>query len=234
MRKNEVFFSIQGEGVYAGMPTVFIRLNGCNLRCVWCDTKYAQDVFGGSEATVADICDEVLIKAPEFFGWVCITGGEPLFQANELESLIRALRDRGHRIEIETNGSILPPTWSDLVDSWCVDMKCPSSGMQDKNQESWFNARPQDQIKFVVSDEKDLEFTRAMLSRHPAVEFEFRYDPTILISPVINSTIQLGMKKDYYMSGVWFQRCVEFVKEHNLRLSLQLHKFIWPPDQRGV
>jgi len=228
MRVNEVFHSISGEGLSAGVSTVFIRLQGCNLHCSFCDTKYAQDVFGGEDWTLNEICDEVIAKAPKFFGHVIITGGEPLFQEEEAGALIEVLEDRGHTIEFETNGSIPPPEWAEKVHRWSVDMKCPSSGMQDKNLEVWFGARPQDQIKFVVSDEQDLEFVKQMLTRH------MNPSPTILISPVINTTIQLGTRKDYLIPGLWFQRCVEFVKENNLRLSLQLHKFIWEANKRGV
>jgi 7-carboxy-7-deazaguanine synthase len=160
---------------------------------------------------------------------VCITGGEPLFQRDEVGDLVKLLHEREYKVEIETNGSFPSPTWSGAVDSWCVDMKCPASDMQDKNLEVWFGARPQDQIKFVVADEADLAFTGALLDKHKGAK------SVILISPVLNLlTISPSGKKDYLIPGAWLQRCVEFVKERNLRLSLQIHKVIWPPNLRGV
>ena len=229
MRKREVFFSVQGEGVYAGVPTVFVRLQGCPLRCRWCDTVYAQDAFGGEEVTVEDICHEVLEKAPNFLGWCCVTGGEPLFQPKALEELVGALKSRGHKIEIETNGALPVPGWYEQVDSWCSDTKCPSSGEEKKFREEWFNLRSCDQIKFVVADEKDLQYVESVLRQHPKPR------PTILISPCINpAKTSLMDRKDYLTSRVWFQRCVEFCKEHNVRFSLQIHKIVWPPSQRRV
>ena len=229
MKVNETFFSVQGEGVYTGLPTVFIRLQGCNLRCTWCDTVYAQDPLAPcKEMTVEDVRGEVMRLGPTS-EWVCITGGEPLYQALEIGELVKALHERGRKVEIETNGSIVAPDWGSLVDSWCVDIKCPSSGGAGKSREFWFESRKQDQIKFVVADETDLRFVEEVLDRNPDPS------PTVLISPAFTllKINPLG-KEDYFTSGVWMQRCAEFVKEHNLRFSLQIHKFVWPPSQRGV
>jgi len=168
-------------------------------------------------------------KLSDMMQWVCITGGEPLTQAVPLYELVKALQHVDYQIEIETNGSYPPPEWHRRVESWCVDMKCPSSGMEENNREEWFRTSSKNQIKFVVASEKDLSYADAVLGRHPNAL------PTILISPMIRMlNVSPTGKPDYMIAGTWLQRCVEFVKERNLRLSLQIHKFIWPPEKRGV
>jgi len=220
MKINEVFYSIQGEGVYQGLPTVFVRLQGCNLMpnfCKWCDTQYARDSDGGFEMPVDEVVGEVSRLSPHYNSWVCITGGEPLWQVEELEYLVRTLTRGGYKIEVETNGSLPKPRWWTLVDSWCADIKCPSSGVCGISLEQWFKTRPQDQVKFVVGSEEDLGFTERMLKRHMAD------NPTILVSPVIN----------YCPVPEWLQRVAEFCKEHRVRFSLQWHKVVWG-NKKGV
>lgn len=229
MKINEIFYSIQGEGVYAGVPTAFIRLQGCNLRCSYCDTKYAQDLTaGGKHMSAREIVSEVIRVAPEA-GWVCITGGEPLLQAQEVRLLVEGLHKMDYKAEIETNGSYPRPVEWD-VDSWVPDIKCPCSGVASamRYNEQWLYG-PNDQVKFVVATEEDLSYVEGILLAYP------NRTSTILISPVINliKTSPLG-REDYFTSGAWFQRCVEFCKKHDVRFSLQIHKFVWPPGQRGV
>lgn len=228
MKIHEIFYNIQGEGVYQGLSTVFIRLQGCNLlpKCCWCDTTYAQLESNGQEMTVDEITKEVLRVAPEFFGWVCITGGEPLWQADELEVLIHELAARGHRIEVETNGSLPKPTWWTLVDSWCADIKCPSSGVAGISKEDWFKTRPTDQVKFVCGTEEDLEFAGKMIQKHLADK------PVVLVSPVIT----LGCRfpdNQVEWGRPWMQRVVEFCLTYRVRFSLQWHKVIWG-NKKGV
>jgi len=218
--EEEVFFTVQGEGIYAGVPTVFVRLQGCNLRpgCNWCDTLHAQDPDGGKKISISEVVTSVTRQTPTC-RWVCITGGEPLRQEQELHTLVKELKSLGYCIEIETNGTIPPPSWYPQVDCWCADVKCPSSGIYDRTSTMWFHTRPQDQLKFVVADETDLEFVRNVLRT------ETKILPTILISPAF---IDQEVSKD------WMQRCVEFVKKYNLRFSLQIHKTVWDPNQKGV
>jgi 7-carboxy-7-deazaguanine synthase len=127
MRINEIFYSLQGEGIQMGLPTVFIRTTGCNLRCKWCDTKYAYEE--GEEIDCKDLPNHIRIFSTKY---VCITGGEPL-QQKDTPKLIDMLCSKGYELCLETNGSIsiegLPKTDSLIIS---LDIKCPSSGMQDK------------------------------------------------------------------------------------------------------
>lgn len=211
MRVNEIFKSIQGEGLYAGEPTTFVRLQGCPLRCSYCDTKYAQNPEGGIEMSIVDILSEV-DKLGE--GIICITGGEPLTQPN-LFNLLWASKNK--KIEVETNGSIFPEfQLMELAESWNADIKCPSSNTS-SNDLRWLTARPQDQIKFVVSDEYDLEFVRQLL---PKI-----HGPKVMVSPVIGAC---DFKDNY-----WLQRVFQFCVNENLHFSLQIHKVVFG-NKRGV
>ena len=213
---NEIFYSIQGEGIYQGLPMVFVRLQGCNLECTWCDTKYAQNPTEGTELDVYTIIKEVE-KYLQEGGFVCITGGEPLAQGSSLMLLVAELKAKGYRIEIETNGSLKVPVWWDRVDSWSVDIKCPSSGEANSFKSTWLNLRNVDQLKLVVSNEKDLEYVAELTGKLCKVK------PVIFVSPVINGRIDLD----------WINEVVEFCKDYKLLLSLQWHKLIWG-NKRGV
>lgn len=217
---NEVFYSLQGEGLYQNEPTVFVRLAGCNLLlskcCTFCDTPYAQDLGSGQEMSIEEVVKEVSRLQPFYKAWVCITGGEPLWQEQELEKLVRELKTGPYRITIETNGSIRPPRWYTLVDSWSADIKCPSSGVCGVSSEAWFNTRGTDQIKFVVANEEDLRFIEEVLSRHKTD------NPVVLVSPVWGSSQE-------FLQKVW-----NFILEHKLRLSIQQHKVVFGEVKRGV
>jgi len=235
LRISELFYSIQGEGAYQGVPTTFIRFQGCNLLpnfCKWCDTKYAQG-SGGKEIPIEEVLEEAVGVLLPYEQWVCITGGEPLFQPDGLEQLVRELKRRGALVEIETNGSLPKPKWWTLVDSWCADFKCPSSGVVGVSRKEWFETRPQDQVKFVCETEEDLEFAADMIRKHVGDR-----GPIVLVSPVIKQSVvrydSLASKKVSEIWEVeWLQRCVEFAKEHRARFSLQLHKVIWG-NRKGV
>jgi 7-carboxy-7-deazaguanine synthase len=199
MRIAEIFRSLQGEGRNQGKPCLFIRLAGCNLHCHWCDTPYAQ--AGGSEMNIHAIVEQVSRLNPPY---VCITGGEPLLQADNLEPLLISLHTRGTVIDIETNGTINFARMQPYA-SICMDVKCPSSGYQ-SNLTLLDILRPQDSVKFVVKDQTDCQYAREIIT-------SYRIPGEIFLSPVYGS--------DYTM-------IVKFILDNNLpvRFQIQLHKII--------
>lgn len=237
IRVKEIFYSIQGEGLYQGVPTVFIRLQGCNLltHCSYCDTSYAQEGSLGTPMGTEEIAKKVHGLLPYYKGWVCITGGEPLFQLEECHELIKKLKNYGYRVSVETNGSIKKPFWWTLVDSWCVDIKCPSSGVCGISLiDDWFSMRVEDQIKFVVGSKEDLDFARKTINSKVA------YNPVVLVSPVIGNLMDFVEGQEivptYYSwksEQEWLQEVAEFCKEMRVRYSLQIQKVIWG-NKRGV
>jgi 7-carboxy-7-deazaguanine synthase len=199
MRIAEIFSSLQGEGNNQGRACLFIRLSGCNLRCRWCDTPYAQD--GGTDMGLDTILEQVWRVNPPY---VCITGGEPLLQVDELESLVTSLHRRGTAIDIETNGTVDFARIQPYA-SICMDVKCPSSGEQ-SDLALLETIRPQDSVKFVVSDEADCRYAHGVMDTH-------RIAGEIFFSPVF---------------GTDYQPIVRYIMTHNLpvRFQLQLHKIL--------
>lgn len=215
MQINEIFYSISGEGQHAGIPAIFIRTNGCNLRCTYCDSVYTF----GSEYTNMDIAD-IIERCRDFYPcrYVVLTGGEPLLQ-KEVNDLIFALADAGYYGEIETNGAVeidrtIPLNWS-----YTMDWKCPSSGMHDKMLEDNLRLlRLGDTLKFVVGSKEDLSEAKRIIDQHL-----YNLGVEVFLSPVFG---QIEPKE-----------IVEFILENklvNARMQLQIHKFIWPADMRGV
>jgi 7-carboxy-7-deazaguanine synthase len=209
MLVNEMFLSVQGEGRTMGLPTVFVRLSGCNLDCRWCDTRYAEE--GGSEMSV----DEVLAGIKGYrTRHVCLTGGEPLWH-DETPILISRLLEEGKHVSLETNGSLSItglPDHPDLMIS--MDYKCPSSGMEGRMLvENLRNLKPKDQLKFVVADREDLERAEEVLRK-------FVPDCPAIFTPV---------------GGLTLAPVVEFVLKRRLEVRVlpQLHKLIWG-EKRGV
>jgi 7-carboxy-7-deazaguanine synthase len=208
---TEIFHSIQGESRHAGRPCTFVRLAYCNLRCVWCDTAYAFEE--GSPATVGEVVARVEGLGGRF---VLITGGEPLAQPG-VHDLIAVLIDGGHEVAIETGGS-LDISGIDRRAMIVLDLKCPGSGMVERNL--WSNLdhlKPGDEVKFVVADRADYEWARrAILERGIAARCG------VLMSPV--------------HGALHPRRLAEWILEDRLpaRLQMQLHKYIWPADMRGV
>jgi 7-carboxy-7-deazaguanine synthase len=211
MRITEIFYSIQGESSFIGTPCVFIRTTGCNLRCVWCDTAYS--FYGGEEMSLDDI-----IKKVESYGCklVEITGGEPMLQ-KEIYELCGRLLAANHTVLIETGGSLdlsqLDPRVVKIV-----DLKCPGSGEAERND--WLNLeilQPHDQIKFVIKDRADYEWTLEVIRKHRLDE---RFH--LLFSPVFGE-MELRPLAEWMLA--------DRVKA---RLQIQLHKFIWSPETRGV
>lgn len=236
IRVSEIFCSLQGEGLHTGVPMAFIRLQGCNLLsgcCNYCDTIYAQDGSSGTGMSFDAILKEVVNLRPSLKSWVCVTGGEPLFQEN-VEDLIRMLKQYSFRIEVETNGSYKPPAWRSRVDSWVADIKCPSSGVCGISEEGWWDMTGRDQIKFVVGTEEDLEFAKREIRKHLVSLV------TVLISPVIENAGSFQgdvfPKEVNWIQGPthdWFQRVAEFCKEEQVRMSIQQHRIIWG-NEKGV
>jgi 7-carboxy-7-deazaguanine synthase len=208
---NEIFYSIQGESSAAGVPTVFVRLTGCNLRCAYCDTKYA--FYEGKEFSLNEIVDKVKsykCKSVE------ITGGEPLLQEESFE-LMKLLADEGLNVMLETSGSISVKDVDKRV-KIIMDLKCPSSGMEKKNLYDNFSYLKEiDEVKFVVGNREDYDWAKLQISTYNLDEKH-----EVLISPVFGEIEPV--------------KIVNWILEDKLkvRFQLQMHKFIWEPDKRGV
>jgi 7-carboxy-7-deazaguanine synthase len=211
LRVNEIFESIQGESTYAGIPCIFVRLTGCNLRCSYCDTVYAY-----SEGAVMSL-EEILnrVKCYES-GNVCITGGEPLLQEN-ISKLINILKKNHFNIYIETNGSLnidMLPKGIVRV----VDIKCPGSSME--QEMDWQNIKrlkSKDEVKFIISSKRDYEWAKRVTKK-----YKIRDRTTVLFGLV------QGKLKPKTLAG-WILK-----DGLDVRLQLQLHKIIWPDKASGV
>jgi 7-carboxy-7-deazaguanine synthase len=210
MRVTEIFFSIQGESSHAGRPCVFVRLTGCNLRCVWCDSEYT---FTGGEAMTLD---EVLERVRSFgCRLVEVTGGEPLLQ-KETFDLIRRLCEENYEVLVETSGSIPIDPVDDRA-TIILDIKCPGSGEMEKNLwENLDRLRSRDEIKFVIADRADFEWARDLVRERKLDRW------TVLFSAAF---ADLDMKD---LAG--------WILEERLpvRFQTQLHKHIWGAEVTGV
>ncbi len=214
LRISEIFFSLQGEAATAGLPTVFVRLTGCPLRCSWCDTAYA---FQGGESLSLD----AILSTVADFGVtaVCVTGGEPLAQKNGL-ILLAALCDAGYEVSLETSGA-LDVSAVDARVSRVVDVKCPGSGESEKNR--WNNLKvltPQDQLKFVLADRNDYDWAVAQLQDFGLLQQARGERPEIWFSPVADQLNPTELA-DWIVAD-----CLP------VRLQLQLHKLLWQ-DAKG-
>jgi 7-carboxy-7-deazaguanine synthase len=228
MQITEIFRSIQGESTRAGLPCIFVRLTGCNLRCTWCDTAYA--FHGGAKMTV----DEVLARVEELssrkpggprdISLVELTGGEPLLQL-EVIPLAEKLLAAGYQVMIETSGERPVASLPRKVIK-IVDVKCPDSGEADTFQEENLRELDQkDEIKFVISTRRDYEFAR---------EFTMKYGLAALVHEVVFSPVHADPEGTW--PGMNAQSLAEWILADGLpvRLGLQVHKFIWHPATRGV
>lgn len=208
MRICEIFKSIQGEGLTMGVPTVFVRAVGCNLRCAWCDTMYSME--GGTEMTVSEIMEKIGDCRT-----VCVTGGEPMLQ-KDIYELFGALLSAGKRVVLETNGSVdLKDVPNDPLMMISMDIKCPSSGMGDRMLSSNLQyLSKKDQLKFIIKDQSDFDYAVKYLRDHPV-------DTNVIFGPV-GGTDRLE----------WL---VEQVLKNDIdaRVLPQLHKIIWG-DKKGV
>jgi 7-carboxy-7-deazaguanine synthase len=211
MKISEIFTSIQGETSFVGLPFTFVRLTGCNLRCSYCDTQYAYEE--GTEYSLDTVVAEVNKRA---VSRVVITGGEPLLQ-DETYILCSRLLDAGVTVLLETNGSILIKDVDQRVHR-IMDLKCPGSGM-DKymNLQNVDYLTVRDEIKFVISDREDFEWALEILKQH-----EMQGRAHVLFSPVSDRLRP--------------QELAEWILQEklNVRLQLQIHRYIWPDRRRGV
>lgn len=221
LRVSEIFLSIQGESTRAGLPCAFIRLAGCNLRCSWCDTPYAQDAGAGEEMSI-----EATLARVEELGCrrVEVTGGEPLTQA-ACPRLLHRLCEAGYETLLETNGSLdifFPSPSSSPVDPRViriVDFKCPSSGHENDNL--WENVEcltERDEVKFVIANRGDYEFARAAVAERRIAD----RCAAVIFSPV-SALLAPGDLARWILDDVL-----------DVRLGLQLHRIIWPDGNRGV
>jgi 7-carboxy-7-deazaguanine synthase len=222
---TEIFKSIQGEGTRAGLPCIFVRLTGCNLRCTWCDTAYA--FHGGTKYSVGEVLEKVNVLAgngQRHVSLVEITGGEPLLQ-QETPALAQELMSSRYTVMVETSGErfvgVLPGGVIKIV-----DVKCPDSGEPDTFDMTNLDVvGANDEIKFVISTRRDYDFARDFVAKHHLAERVHE----VLFSPVFADP-----------NGAWPgltpRELTEWILNDGLRvrLGLQLHKFIWDPAMKGV
>jgi 7-carboxy-7-deazaguanine synthase len=227
MQVTEIYKSLQGESTYAGLPCVFVRLTGCNLRCTWCDSEHA--FYGGRKMTGDEVLDEVKRLSPDG-GLVEITGGEPMLQERELVPLMLKLVEDGYRLLLETSGE-RPLERVPIEVIKIVDVKCPDSGERDTfHTENLETLNPHDEIKFVLSGRTDYEFARDFTRRHRLAE---RVN-AVLFSPAFRKDATGGRDSSHCLLDP--QELAEWMLADHVpaRLGLQLHKFIWDPAAKGV
>jgi 7-carboxy-7-deazaguanine synthase len=227
MQITEIYKSLQGESTHAGLPCVFVRLTGCNLRCSWCDSEYT--FHGGRKMAAEQVWDEVRQLSPNG-GLVEITGGEPMLQERELLPLMRQLLAAGYRVLLETSGERplerVPPEIIKIV-----DVKCPDSSEGDTFRvENLETFAPHDEVKFVISGRADYEFARDFTRRHNLAE---RVN-AVLFSPAFRKDATGARDSSHCLLDP--QELAEWMLADDVpaRLGLQLHKFIWDPAVKGV
>ncbi|MBC7795273.1 MAG: radical SAM protein [Pyrinomonadaceae bacterium] len=213
LRVTEIFRSIQGESTHAGKPCAFIRLTGCPMRCRWCDSEYT--FTGGEKISIDDVLNQ--IRAYNI-NLVEVTGGEPLAQKNAFP-LITRLCDENYEVLIETGGYVSTENVDERA-KIILDVKCPTSGESERNH--WQNLSrlrsDKDEIKFVVETIEDVEFARNVIKDY---DLENRTN-AILISPIFGTPNLIAITEFVFTSGL------------NVRLNLQLHKYVWGKDVHGV
>ncbi|HKP71772.1 MAG TPA: radical SAM protein [Pyrinomonadaceae bacterium] len=213
LRVTEIFLSIQGESTHAGRPCAFVRLTGCPMRCVWCDSEYT--FTGGEHVSVEDVLKQVRAMNCKL---VEVTGGEPLAQREAL-TLVRRLCDEGYEVLIETGGYVSTEGVDERA-KLILDVKCPASGESERNH--WPNLLALradcDEIKFVVVDRADWDYARDVIARY---DLERRAH-AILVSPVWGQTDLQALAGWIAASGL------------DVRMQLQLHKMIWGAEAKGV
>lgn len=210
LKVNEIFYSIQGESTHAGRPCLFIRLTGCNLRCRYCDTRYAY--HSGRSYKIEAILDRFRNARCNL---VEITGGEPLLQ-EETPELCRRLSEQGFEVLVETNGTRNIDCLADGIKR-IVDIKCPGSGESEKTDTNNFQRfRAGDEIKFVLTDQTDYQWAKSVMDQYGIPD-----TVPVLFSPAFQ-TLDARTLADWILHD-----------RLNVRLQLQLHKIIWPDAERG-
>jgi len=211
LKVNEIYHSIQGESSKSGLPCVFVRLTYCNLRCTYCDTEYA--FYEGEDKSIEEILTEVKKYSCKL---VEVTGGEPLVQKESLDLLTR-LCDEGFEVMLETGGSLSVKDIDERV-IIVMDLKCPSSKMEKKNLYENINfLKPTDELKFVIENREDYDWSKEIISRYDVKE-----KCEILFSVVFGELEPVNL--------------VNWIIEDKLdvRYQLQMHKYIWHPETKGV
>ena len=238
---NEIYLSLQGESTFAGLPCVFVRLTGCNLRCSYCDTAYA--FKEGAKMTFGEILGKARALAAPYQGrkggghrlpLVEFTGGEPLLQRNS-PLLMKAFCEEGFTVLVETSGALdiapLDPRVRRIM-----DLKCPSSGESARNRlENIPQLRETDELKFVIGTVEDYEWAKGMIAGHGLAE----RCPILFswVAPLQPHQQDASLKKvPEGQTPITRRDLVERIVADTLpvRFQLQMHKFIWPPDERGV
>ena len=213
LRVTEIFKSIQGESTHAGRPCIFVRLTGCPMRCVWCDSEYT--FTGGDHISIESILERVRAFGGNL---VEVTGGEPLAQ-KEGFTLIKQLCDEGYEVLVETGGYVSTAD-VDPRAKVILDVKCPASGEEARNH--WPNLdhlrADKDEVKFVVANQGDWEYARELIER---LELSKRAK-AVLISPAWDAIDLKELAASIVASGL------------DVRMQLQLHKYIWGPEVHGV
>jgi 7-carboxy-7-deazaguanine synthase len=227
MQITEIYKSLQGESTHAGLPCLFVRLTGCNLRCSWCDSEYA--FYGGRKMTPEEVFAEVEQLSPNG-GLVEITGGEPMLQEREVVPLMRQLLEGGYQVLLETSGE-RPLERVPVGVIKIVDVKCPNSGEPDTfRMENLETLNHRDEIKFVLSDRADYEFARDFTQRHNLAK---RVN-AVLFSPAFRKEATGARDSSHCLLDP--QELADWMVADRVpaRLGLQLHKFIWDPALKGV
>jgi 7-carboxy-7-deazaguanine synthase len=223
----EIYKSLQGESSYAGLPCVFVRLAGCNLRCTWCDSEYT--FKGGKRMAIEEVEREVARLSPDR-GLVEITGGEPLLQEREAVLLMERLLQASFTVLLETSGErpleSVPPAVVKIV-----DVKCPDSGEADTfrmENLNWLTAR--DEVKFVIASRRDYEYAREFMAEH---DLSSRV-ASVILSPAFRKDATGSRDASHCLVDP--QTLAEWMLADgmNARLGLQIHKFIWEPSLKGV
>jgi len=227
MQITEIYKSIQGESSHAGLPCVFVRLTGCNLRCTWCDSEYT--FTGGHRMAVEEVESEVEELSPGG-GLVEITGGEPMLQEREVVRLMERLLRSGYKVLLETSGERRLARVPARVIK-VVDVKCPNSGEPDSFcMENLGILQPHDEIKFVLSDRSDYDFAREFARRH---DLSSRVN-AVLFSPAFSKDAAGDRDTTHCLLDP--RELAEWMVADNVRarLGLQIHKLIWDPAMKGV
>jgi|SRR5947209_349008 len=226
MQITEIYKSIQGESSFAGLPCIFVRLTACNLRCAWCDSEYT--FTGGRKMSPEEVEQEVLKLAPS--GLLEFTGGEPMLQERELVPLMERLLARGYTLLLETSGE-RPLEGVPRAVHKIVDVKCPGSGEGGSFRESNLQAlSTDDEVKFVMADRADYEFAREFTRIH---ELEKKVREVIFSPAFAKNPSPMRDTSNCQLDPLLLAQWI-LADSLNVRLGLQLHKFIWEPATKGV